>query len=220
MEVFIDESGDLGYKEGSTKYFVVAFLYVRDTPPFRDKFRWLHRRLVRHYRYFYDELKFSESKDSVRRKGLQLICDEEGCNFGIVVVNKSRIWEDHEFYHDNKLLYRYIVVHNVMNGLIPKLAFQERLNVIIDRRIEKRRREEFDRYVKLKAYQVSRRINGRNIVYSDRIFVDHRDSKFDPCLQAADFLAGAEFQRFERRNYAYHNIIRNKMNEFIYWPRR
>jgi len=82
-----------------------------------------------------------------------------------------------------------------MSEMVPKLEYRERLDVIIDRRIEERRREEFDKYVKLKAYQVSRMINGRNIVYKDRIFVDHRNSKHDPCLQAADFLAGAEFQR-------------------------
>lgn len=214
MEVFIDESGCLGHKEGSTKYFVVSFLYLRNTPPFRNKFRWLHRRLVNRYKYFYDELKFSESKDSVRRKGLQLICNEEDLNFGIVIVDKRKIWKKHELYHDNKLLYRYTVVHNVMSKLVPKLGAHERLNVIIDRRIEERRREEFDKYVKLKAYYVSRTINVR-----DRILVDHRNSKYDPCLQAADFLAGAEFQRYENRDCSYHNIIKDKMNEFIYWPR-
>jgi len=220
MEVFIDESGCLGYDfdHGSTKYFIVAFLYMRNTPQLRDTFRWLHLRLVRRHKYFLDELKFSESTDAIRRKGLQLICRHEDCNFGIIAVNKSKIRPDHELYHDKNLLYRYIVVHNVINEMIPKLQKGEKLNVIVDKRIEEKRRREFDKYVELKAFQVSR-IKGDFIVYRDRISVDHRNSKYDPCLQAADFLAGAEFHRFERRNYAYHNIIYDKMNEFIYWPR-
>lgn len=219
MEVFIDESGDLGYGLESTKYFVVAFLYIRNTPLFRDNFRWLYLRLKRRHRYFLDELHFSESTDSVRRKGLQLICKTDDLEFGIIVVNKHKIDRGSSLYEDTNLLYRYIIVHNVMNNMIPKLAFRERLNVILDKRVPRSQRKLFREYAELKGYQVSKRDGKKDVFYRDRLKVEHRNSKYEPCLQAADFLAGAEFQRFERRNYAYHNIINDKMNEFIYWPR-
>lgn len=218
MEVFIDESGDLGFTAKATKFFVVAYLWIRDTPPFRDDLRWLYLRLTRRHRYFHDELHFSQSNDSVRRKGLQLICRTDACNFGIIVVNKRWIRRSSSFYGDAHGIYRYVVVHNIMNSMIPKLEYKERLNVIIDKSLPQSQRELFKEYAELKGYYVSQRDGRKDIFYRTRLKISHRNSKYEPCLQASDFLAGAEFQRFERKNYAYHNIIKDKMSEFVYWP--
>ncbi len=48
------------------------------------------------------------------------------------------------------------------------------------------------------------------------IATEHADSQRGLCLQAADCLAGAEFQRFERRNYDYHNIIKSKIRNELF----
>jgi hypothetical protein len=79
LDIFVDESGDLGFGPKSTKYFIVAYLFLRGTPKFRDEFRWLYLRLKRHFKYFHDELHFSQSTDAIRRKGLQLICKDSNC---------------------------------------------------------------------------------------------------------------------------------------------
>ncbi len=48
--------------------------------------------------------------------------------------------------------------------------------------------------------------------------VRHVNSKYEPCLQAADFVSGAEFQRYENGNNAYHKIIEEMIREFRSWP--
>lgn len=218
MEVFIDESGDLGFTPKSTKYFVVAFLYISDTRLFRDAFRWLYLRLKRRHRYFHNELHFSQSNDTVRRKGLQLIFNSDECNFGIIAVNKKWIRPGSSFYDDANGVYRYVIVHNVMTSLIPKLNYKEKLNIILDKSLPQSQRILFKEYAELKGYYVSQKEGKKDIFYRDRLRVYHRNSIYEPCLQAADFLAGAEFLRFEHHNYAYHNIIKDKISEFVYWP--
>lgn len=218
LEVFIDESGDLGFTREATKFFVVSFLYIRNTPPFRDEVRWLYLKLRKRHRYFIDELHFSESNDTVRRKVLQLICKTDECNFGIIVVDKDRIHYNSSFYQDPHGIFRYVIVNNVMNTMIPKLEYRENLSIILDRRIPSAQRVLFKDYAELKGYYISKKEGKKDIFYRYRLTVSHRNSKKDPCLQAADFLAGAEFQRFERQDYRYHNIIDSKMNEFFSWP--
>lgn len=217
MDIFVDESGDLGFGPKSTKFFIVAYLFLRGTPDFRDKFRWLYLRLRNRHRYFNEELHFSQSTDSIRRKGLQLICKDSRCNAGIIIINKRRIRKTSPFYSDLELLYRYVIVDTVLHAIIPRLNSRESINFILDSRIPISQRKLFDDYAKVKGYQINEEL-GTKKFSRYMLKVRHKNSKYEPCLQAVDFIAGAEFQRYENGNDAYHKIIEEMIREFRSWP--
>lgn len=121
-------------------------------------------------------------------------------------------------YNDLNLLYRWVIVHNVMNCIVNKLEKEEKLNVILDKRLPRSQRKEFRTYAELKGYHISRVSGDKNIFYRNRLNVDHRNSIYEPCIQAADFISGAAYHLYEHKNNAYYKIIYDKIEEFIYWP--
>ena len=217
MEVFIDESGRLDFGPNSHKYFIVGYIFLRKTKPFREDFRYLLLRLQNRYKYFHDELKFSQSNDSVRRKGLQTICQHDDCGLGFIIVHKRRIDKRTKFYRDIEFLYRYVIADTVMNAIVPRLRAKENLILVVDKRIPESQRKTFDEYAQIKGYMINQSLQ-QQLFSKNRFSVCHRNSKHEPCLQAADFVAGAEFHLYEHNNPAYHKIIQDKIRDLRYWP--
>lgn len=154
MNVFVDESGDLGFSKKSTKYFIVAYLFIKKCKKFQESFKWFHKKMKRKYNYQLDELKFSQSRDEVRKQGLNLICGTSSCNFGVVIVNKSRINKKSSFYNDPEGIYRYIIVSTVMNAIVPRLSKREIFKLVLDKRIPQSHRGYFENYAISKGYQL------------------------------------------------------------------
>ena len=214
MKVFIDECGDLGFSLKATRYFVVSFLLLDSEWRISVDFRRLLRRLRERGRYKHDEFKFSKASDGVRKLILEKLCGYD-LDFGFVILRKSKV---HEHLRDDlNLLYRYVVIDPIMEMALPFLGEGERLRFVVDRSIPQRKLQyEFNSYVELKGYYYSRKADRQLPLYRDMIATEHADSQRQSCLQAADCLAGAEFQRFERRNYDYHNIIKSKIRNELF----
>ena len=127
MEVYVDESGDLGFGRKASRFFIVAYLFMKESKQFKESFKWFHLRQKRKEGYHLDELKFSQSKDSIRKQGLRLICNTPACSYGIIAVNKRKIKKSSTFYRDSEGIYRYIIVSTVMNAIVPRLKPREEL---------------------------------------------------------------------------------------------
>jgi len=214
MELFIDECGDLGFSEKSTQFFVVSFLLTRNPWSIRIE----TRRLLKHLRekkiYKHDELKFTKASHEVKLKILEKTCSFD-CDFGFVILSKRKV-HDH-LREDLNLLYRYVVIDPVMNMILPFLDEAEKLSVTIDKSVsEKKLQYEFNNYLQLKGYYYSKVIDRQVPLYRNQIATNHVDSQREPCLQITDCLAGAEFQRFERSRYDYHNIIDKKIKSELF----
>jgi len=214
MDVFIDECGDLGFSTRATKFFVVAFFMTHNKWDSGLQISRLLKRLRQRRKYKHDELKFGKASHQVRLKILEKICELD-CDFGFVVLNKNKV---HSHLQDDlNLLYRYVVIDPIMEMILPYLGEGERLRITVDRSFpEGRLRYEFDNYVTLKGYYYSKVSNRQVPLYRHLIETKHVDSQREPCLQIADCLAGAEFQRFERRIYDYHNVIEQRIKSDLY----
>lgn len=130
--------------------------------------------------------------------------------FGFVILSKYKV-HDH-LRQDLNLLYRYVVIDPIMEMILPFLAEREKLVVNVDRSLSRKKvQQDFNSYVELKSYYFSKASNRQALLYRDQIMTNHVDSQKEQCLQIADCLAGAEFQRFERKIYNYHNIIDHKI---------
>lgn len=209
MHLFIDECGDLGFSTKATHFFIVSFLITYNPHDPRIQFKRLLKRLRKRKNYKHDEIKFSKAKREVRITILEKICEYE-CNFGFVILNKYKV-HDH-LKEDLNLLYRYVVINPIMEMILPSLGDREKLVVTVDKIYpEGKLRHEFNNYIELKGYYYSK-ISARQVpLYRSQVETHHIDSKLEPCLQIADCLAGAEFQRFERKIYDFHNIINDRI---------
>lgn len=129
---------------------------------------------------------------------------------GLVVIDKSAVKSS--LRNKPKILYNYLVVDPVTNNILSALQTLQMpettsITIQIDKSMAKEARKEFDKYFEKKTSWVS-----SNMGYSSRrVKVNHKNSYDDPCIQAADYIAGAAFRKFERNDSAYYDTLKDKI---------
>jgi len=211
VHVFVDESGNLGFTENSTKFFIVAFLECESPHKLRVEMKRALRRLHERNEYSLarNELKFSRMDRLCRKYVLKKIseCD---VNLGVIVLEKSMV--NSKLRKEQVILYSWCVVHNIMDSLLSRLAENKRVTLVFDRSLPAWRVAEFNSYVENKAsYLLSKK--GTKLA-SDLIESLHVTSELEPCLQAVDAVAGAYFQKYENQNDGYVKLIEDKVCSF------
>lgn len=90
----------------------------------------------------------------------------------------------------------------------------------IDQRIYNLRQIAFDKYAFNKAsYIWNVELKRSPPITPDHLCITHKKSQYVPCLQLADYIAGATFQLYENNDPRYFEIIRNKIKYYDYlWP--
>ena len=217
MDVYVDESGDLGFSAESTKFFIIAFLTCDNSFNIRKEMSRLLKKL--HKKGIYPscqrELKFTKMNKYCRLAVLKKIALSDSY-IGVIVVKKDAVLE--RLRNDPSILYNYLLVHNIISALLPSLANHQNIHLILDKSLSQKRIASFNEYVKNKASYLSY-INGTS-VDCDCISVEHVDSQDEPCLQAVDSIAGAYFQSYERNEGCYVDIIKEKISNFMLWPQK
>jgi hypothetical protein len=215
MGIYVDESGDLGFKPGSTKFFVVAFALC-DPFALGKEMSHLLKRFHNQDKYsrVHNELKFSKISVHCRTCVLEKIAESDAY-LGVIIVQKDKIVQ--RLRNNPEALYNYLVVQNVVSALFPSIVTSQQFHLVMDKSKSKRKIEDFNSYVKSKIGFVSY-TNGATIPQNS-ITAEHLDSETEPCLQAVDSLAGAYFQAYENGNQQYTEIINHKISYFNYlWP--
>ena len=215
MYVYIDESGNLGFSLKSTQFFVVAYLTLEH--PFemgkamKRQLKRLHKR--RKYARGYNELKYSKSRDAVKQKVLRKICQCD-VKIGFVVLEKAKVVP--QLKENPTILYNYLIVDKVMRAVLPSVDSNDKLNIIVDKSLPRSSREAFNIYARNKASWLLTIWDKEYPIEMSAIEVRHENSQKEPCLQAADFLAGACFCKYERNNDCYYQLFENKVEYFKY----
>lgn len=215
MHVYIDESGDLGFSPKSTSFFVVAYLILDYPITIQTTLKRLLKRLHKRRKYARGahELKFSKSRDYVRRKVLSSVCKSD-VEIGFVVLEKAKV--KLELRKKRTILYSYVIVDRVMRDILPGLGSTDELNIIVDRSLPRSSREAFNDYTRNKASWLLTILDKAHPIELSNIAVRHENSQYDPCLQAADFVAGTGFQKYERNNDCYYQLIEDRIQYFNY----
>lgn len=204
----MDESGDLGFdfaKRGTTKYFVITFVSVGDIKKFRKVIKKVKSiSLGKKYKKM-PEIKFSKSPVEIRVKILKNLLKTD-FKFIYFVLNKSKIKQNLRNKKDK--------LFNYISGLLLEHLLKnypkEMINLIVDKvKTKKLAVEDFDNYLDLKAFITDDRIS---------LEVKHELSQNDLGLQATDFITGSIFQAYERENWKYYNIIKNRYLKGLVWP--
>lgn len=129
LNIYIDESGDLGFTAKATKYFVAAFIIV-DTPEgARPTIKKLLRKLHRNKLYTGSELKFSNSSHQTRIIALEELLNIRW-NAGLVILEKQKV--SPKLRDKISVLYNYCVVNPVLKNVMLLMEPYEQINIYVD----------------------------------------------------------------------------------------
>jgi hypothetical protein len=211
IDVFVDESGDLGFNPRSSKIFVVSYFITQDTERIRINTKRLLKRINNKYKRTISEFKFSKDSHETRMRFFNLI-KRMDIVVGCVVIEKRTVKD--ELKEKHLILYNYLTVNYVITNILSRYE-PNRILFIMDKSLSKKSIMEFNNYLKGKVSWKSFVMNKNE---SD-IDVCHINSQDEPCIQVADYLAGAVFSKFEHNNNIYYDLIKDKIQFKNSWGR-
>ena len=202
MPVFVDEAGDPGFKfeRGSTRYFVVALLFVDTAGAVEEAVENLRLELGLRQGY---EFKFYQSSDRIRERFLQTLV-RQGVTIRAVIVDKTRI--------DVKLR-------------DPRGFYGFLLQVVIQQYIESLRGQLLVLDQAAKGHRSKRGLSSSlrkalKAGQSEPVVRDiqHRASHSDRLIQAADMVCGSIFRAHEENDRRFIEIIQPRIEDTRNWP--
>jgi len=201
LYVFIDESGDLGFTERSTKYYVIASVETRNLLNLSRVIKQVRKTLRKKQRNI-PEFKFARSDDVIRKRLLKKAVEED-LAFSVIVLQKYTVYP---YLRDKK-----DKLHNYLAGFIAEsLSYEydeDELIVVVDKFImSEEKRREFNWYLE---YRLHNGVQGLSDI--PKITIVHENSQQHPGLQVADFVAGAVFKYYEHGISEYYEIIKPKL---------
>ncbi len=205
MFVYLDESGDTGFKftAGSSRYFVVTLLLVDDPLP-------LHAAIVslRESLGFAatNEFKFYSSSEDVRVSFLRML-RRQNFSVRVLVVDKTLMTQPHM--QKRETFYNFLVrmVLTYDNATIRDAT------LILDESVKsKKSKQRFTAYLRraLNVDKTQRKISG----------IRYHASDTDTLIQAADMVSGAVYAKYRRGDESYFAIIRSKVGDLWEWKPR
>lgn len=195
--IYIDESGDLGTKEASSKYFVMAAIKVENSKKLENIIKKTRRDFKKKM------LTSNEVKGGNLPYGLKIKILEKLKNMDyevfIIVFDKENRYKIG--YGDNKKAYDILASRLAKLINIDKPTF-----IFIDK--SKNKQEEIDNFNEFF-------LNNLNNIKKQPITIEHADSMHYKGLQMADLISWSTFQNFENDNPEFLDIIKNKVVKLV-----
>jgi hypothetical protein len=199
--VYLDESGDTGFKfPGSSRYFIIALVLTDDPIPLHEAVDELRESLGFSPK---NEFKFYNSSEYVRQAFMEMLMHQ---NFSarVLVVDKHLMTQPHM--HKRETFYNYLV------RLVLTYDNDSILNatLILDESIKgEKSKQHFATYLRrsLNTDQAKRKI--RDVKY-------HR-SHSDNVIQVADMISGAVYAKYSRGEARYSEMIKGKIQDIWEW---
>jgi len=196
--VYLDESGDLGFGQRSTRYFTIAFVVMEN--PIRFK------RCVRKVKEKYSIPSNAELKGSVTKKNIKedLLNRLSALDIEVHAITVEKKNVDPKLQKNTNILYNYMV------GLsLVERALEERVNSRIIVEVDKRITSvtsgfNFNDYLKYKIWYEAKR-------QDIDLHINHLDSHQAYAIQGIDIICNSIFRKYNSNNYELFNIIQGKV---------
>jgi len=235
MELWIgiDESGDLGFSDKSSKYLVLAFVFTMNIHGVRKEMKRLLKKLIRRkiWPRILNELKFTLSKTRLRRQGIDPSryierLDDVRLNvldkikslkiYAAVSIVEKNLVQPHLRNNPNKL-YSYVLVHPLITRFLPKYnpIPGSTINIVLDKRLGSRAMKDFKSYVERKydyMKEYEKRIN-----YDVHFNVEQVSSHNEPLIWVADYIAGSINHYMVTGDPKYLGRVKEKIFDCIYF---
>ena len=195
--IYIDESGDLGTKKASSKYFVMAAIKVENSKKLENIIK-KTRRDFKKKMLTSNEVKGGNLPYELKIKILEKLKNMDYEVF-IIVFDKENRYKIG--YGDNKKAYDILASRLAKLINIDKPTF-----IFIDK--SKNKQEEIDNFNELF-------LNNLNNIKKQPITIEHADSMHYKGLQMADLISWSTFQNFENDNPEFLDIIKNKVVKLV-----
>lgn len=200
----MDESGDLGFnfsRKGTSRYFLITFLFCERKRPIEKCVRKVHRGLRKKYRRV-GTLHAYKEEPATRKQLLSLLACQE-CKVMTILLNKRKVYT--RLQDEKAVLYNYVT-----NILLDRIFSKQLLPGIEDYEIIAARREtnrflnkNFKSYLQL---QLTER-------HDIRVKVSIKTPEQEKGLQAVDFISWAVFRNYEKSDSSYYDIIKGNIME-------
>jgi hypothetical protein len=200
--IFLDESGDLGFKPTSSKWFLFTIVLTNDHKKIEKVIKGIRKGLKKKFKL--KELHAYHSNAITKHPMLKRLSELDDFKVMCIVLNKKKVYVDLQ--NQKNYLYNYtanILLDRLHNKKLIKT--DEPISLFIDQKdTSKFIRENFEKY--LKDNLVKRGNNGK-------IEIRIKPSHTEKCLQAVDFVSWAIFRKYEKGDYEYYEDIKDKIVE-------
>jgi hypothetical protein len=190
-QIFIDESGDLGFSAFSSEYFLVVAVRVPD-----DKTNFAYSRIIKKVRERVlkkklkelPELKFSNSSDLIRKEVLFRVTR---LNVSIYALIIKKEYTKSDLKENIRVLYNYLI-KILLESALREINRKENLFIFLDKCMPFSKIENFEDYIKTEFYSL----------YSSvpKLLINHDNSIQNGGLQATDFVCGAFGYKYNKKN--------------------
>ncbi|MBU4332240.1 DUF3800 domain-containing protein [Patescibacteria group bacterium] len=198
--MFLDESGDLGFSQRSSRWFVLTIVLTNEHRKIEKVVKKIHRRLKKKYRRVM-ELHAYHADSITKKRMLRCLADLEDIKVLCIVLNKKKVYVDLQ--NQKSYLYNYtanILLDRLHNKNV--LNKKELIEIYIDQReTNKFLKKNFENYLR---NNLEKRSNSG-------VKIKIKPSHTEKCLQAVDFISWAIFRKYELNDYEYYEIIKDKI---------
>jgi hypothetical protein len=204
--IYIDESGDLGLSEMSSKVLVISALIADDPRKLDRIIRNARRHKFKKELRKAKEIKFNKSSPELREYLIRKLNESNQCIGVHCILDKRDLKSDYLRDNKNKL-------YNYAAGQLAKAIILKSSNVEV--RIDKSKgkqilRDDFNNYFERNLKE------GSSI---GKISIFHNYSENFSGLQLADLLSGAVYQKFNNNNPYYVDLIdKSKFPQYFKKP--
>jgi len=200
--IFLDESGDLGFKPRSSKWFIFTIVLTNDHKKIEKVIKNIRKGLKKKYKL--KELHAYHADNTTKHRMLKKLSELDDLKVLCIILNKKKVYVDLQ--NQKNHLYNFtanILLDRLHNKNIIKI--DEPVSLYIDKKdTNKFIRENFEKY--LKDNLIKRGNNGK-------IEIKIKASHTEKCLQAVDFVSWAIFRKYEKGDYEYYEDIKGKIIE-------
>ncbi|MEF3691751.1 MAG: DUF3800 domain-containing protein [Candidatus Moraniibacteriota bacterium] len=200
--IFLDESGDLGFKPTSSKWFLFTIVLTNDHKKIEKVIKSIRKGLKKKFKL--KELHAYHSDAVTKHRMLRKLSELDDFKVMCIILNKKKVYIDLQ--NQKNYLYNYtanILLDRLHNKKLIKT--EEPISLYIDQKdTSKFIRENFEKY--LKDNLVKRGNNGK-------IEIRIKPSHTEKCLQAVDFVSWAIFRKYEKGDYEYYEDIEDRIVE-------
>lgn len=208
LYIFLDESGDLGFSEKSSKWFLFTIAMISDVRALERVVKKIWRPLRKKHKKL-GELHAYHADNITRTRLIRGLAEISDLKVVSVILNKTKVHVD----LSNQKNYLYNYTANILldrlhsNGLLKD---HEKIELYIDRKDTKKKlRDNLIQYL-------TSSMNDRGHVHFSVKLHSSQDNK---SLQAVDFISWALFRKYEKGDYEFYELIKSKIvDERLLFP--
>jgi len=201
--IFLDESGDLGFRfdKGSSRHFLITIVFAKQKRPLEKVAKKVHVSLRKKYKKV--GVLHTYHDEPATRKRLLKLTEQQACSILAIVLDKKKVYTN--LSTEKSVLYNYVT-----NILLDRLFTRKPIPLMQPIHLIAARRETnkfLNTNFKYYLQQQAKRNHGL------KLQVAIATPSQEKALQIVDFVSWAIFRRYEHGDRSYYKLIQSKIIE-------